>query len=132
VVGEYRHDFLACNPFGQVLGNDFRHGMRNVRALGVVAELIGNKAHRVTHHIDIVVVACGEQARINIDRKSTRLNSSHVKISYASSPSLFPYTTLFRSRLSGSTGTTSLPAIRSARFWETIFATACATCALLG
>src|SRR5690606_19519012 len=43
----------------------------------------------------------------SIDRKSTRLNSSHVKISYAvfcltppppSSP-LFPYTTLFRSKL---------------------------------
>src|SRR5699024_5878120 len=38
-----------------------------------------------------------------LDRKSTRLNSSHVSISYAvfctSSPSftLFPYTTLFRS-----------------------------------
>src|SRR5690606_18609215 len=31
------------------------------------------------------------------DRKSTRLNSSHVKISYAASFSLFPYTTLFRS-----------------------------------
>src|SRR5690625_2789232 len=36
------------------------------------------------------------------DRKSTRLNSSHVAISYAvschpPSPSLFPYTTLFRS-----------------------------------
>src|SRR5690606_7597996 len=38
-----------------------------------------------------------------IDRKSTRLNSSHVKISYAvfrrrtPSPTPFPYTTLFRS-----------------------------------
>src|SRR5437868_4204475 len=31
------------------------------------------------------------------DRKSTRLNSSHVSISYAARPTLFPYTTLFRS-----------------------------------
>src|SRR5437868_7116222 len=31
------------------------------------------------------------------DRKSTRLNSSHVSISYAPSSTLFPYTTLFRS-----------------------------------
>src|SRR5690606_30123395 len=42
----------------------------------------------------------------SVDRKSTRLNSSHVKISYAvfclTRPplrsTLFPYTTLFRSR----------------------------------
>src|SRR5690606_9399362 len=41
-----------------------------------------------------------------VDRKSTRLNSSHVKISYAvfcltlrpPSSTLFPYTTLFRSQ----------------------------------
>src|SRR5699024_10939656 len=32
-----------------------------------------------------------------IDRKSTRLNSSHVSISYAPTSVLFPYTTLFRS-----------------------------------
>src|SRR5690606_27161303 len=46
------------------------------------------------------------------DRKSTRLNSSHVKISYAvfcliarpPSSSLFPYTTLFRSLGSGPVG----------------------------
>src|SRR5437868_3825387 len=31
------------------------------------------------------------------DRKSTRLNSSHVSISYDLRSSLFPYTTLFRS-----------------------------------
>src|SRR5690606_32394957 len=45
-----------------------------------------------------------------IDRKSTRLNSSHVKISYAvfclnillsSTSTLFPYTTLFRSHQRG-------------------------------
>src|SRR5690606_4143871 len=43
---------------------------------------------------------------LSADRKSTRLNSSHVKISYAvfclirppPLPTLFPYTTLFRSR----------------------------------
>src|SRR5690606_1451457 len=42
-------------------------------------------------------------ATISLDRKSTRLNSSHVKISYAvfcvPRPTLFPYTTLFRSLL---------------------------------
>src|SRR5690625_2688883 len=38
-------------------------------------------------------------ALLTRDRKSTRLNSSHVAISYAVSPhsTLFPYTTLFRS-----------------------------------
>src|SRR5690606_30548937 len=43
--------------------------------------------------------------RLMVDRKSTRLNSSHVKISYAvfclirltPRSTLFPYTTLFRS-----------------------------------
>src|SRR5690606_23529225 len=47
-----------------------------------------------------------------LDRKSTRLNSSHVKISYAvfcliirsPRPTLFPYTTLFRSGLSRTMG----------------------------
>src|ERR1035441_10616363 len=34
-----------------------------------------------------------------IDRKSTRLNSSHLGISYAVTTTLFPYTTLFRSRI---------------------------------
>src|SRR5690348_12225530 len=45
------------------------------------------------------------------DRKSTRLNSSHPSISYAvfclirrpPTPTLFPYTTLFRSRRGGRT-----------------------------
>src|SRR5438874_1205380 len=45
----------------------------------------------------------------SVDRKSTRLNSSHVEISYAvfclirraPGPTLFPYTTLFRSRSGG-------------------------------
>src|SRR5437773_478835 len=31
------------------------------------------------------------------DRKSTRLNSSHITTSYATDPTTFPYTTLFRS-----------------------------------
>src|SRR5688500_14636473 len=33
----------------------------------------------------------------SVDRKSTRLNSSHLVIPYALSTTLFPYTTLFRS-----------------------------------
>src|SRR5690606_33384275 len=48
---------------------------------------------------------CPLRTRLRTDRKSTRLNSSHVKISYAvfclirrpPRSTLFPYTTLFRS-----------------------------------
>src|SRR5687768_1680698 len=40
-----------------------------------------------------------------LDRKSTRLNSSHGYISYAPSSTLFPYTTLFRSSPGGCSST---------------------------
>src|SRR3954453_80725 len=53
--------------------------------------------------------AAGLHTREHLDRKSTRLNSSHVRISYAvffflmirrpPRSTLFPYTTLFRSLL---------------------------------
>src|SRR5437879_1850948 len=42
---------------------------------------------------------------ISRDRKSTRLNSSHRCNSYAATPPLFPYTTLFRSNRDAGTRT---------------------------
>src|SRR5438874_441627 len=59
----------------------------------------------VRRAINIFRYFAGEGSRMPGDRKSTRLNSSHVEISYAvfcltprpPRSSLFPYTTLFRS-----------------------------------
>src|SRR3990167_6853591 len=76
----------------------------------------------------------GGQARVEVDRKSTRLNSSHSQISYSlffflmirrppRSP-LFPSTTLFRSKRSRMKGSSSkqssrsiLPGVRPASRW---------------
>src|SRR5262245_52306693 len=50
------------------------------------------------------------------DRKSTRLNSSHLGISYALRLTLFPYTTLFRShRLPGGAGSSPHPGVSPRR-----------------
>src|ERR1035438_7668485 len=60
----------------------------------------------------VVVAGLAEIAAGSIDRKSKRLNSSHLGISYAvflmiegsRRSTLFPYTTLFRSLAAGLTG----------------------------
>src|SRR5688500_11593264 len=54
-----------------------------------------------------------------VDRKSTRLNSSHLVISYAVPPRLpfVPYTTLFRSRSRGS-ACSRPPSVCSTRAWS--------------
>src|SRR5690606_40947145 len=47
-------------------------------------ESLNISLERATNDLeDVVVIGYGERERKNLDRKSTRLNSSHVKISYA-------------------------------------------------
>src|SRR5690606_11974114 len=107
------HDALPISPLGLVGGDLCRTlggrgdvdrvrsdaGMRLPTDLGAV--LLDGVQHWFVAHL--VARRSWWRGRI-VDRKSTRLNSSHVKISYAvfclrlpPSP-LFPYTTLFRSR----------------------------------
>src|SRR5690349_1347285 len=69
--------------------------------VGLIVDLV----HVSAVSLRVAIAARGWQ-RMMLDRKSTRLNSSHVEISYAvfcllrrpPRPTLFPYTTLFRSR----------------------------------
>src|SRR5690606_9237542 len=79
-------------------------------ALKVLHDSLKHDGEFIVAHTGI---ADGET--LSRDRKSTRLNSSHVKISYAvfclipdpPRPTLFPYTTLFRSISSIETSVTS-------------------------
>src|SRR5438045_4097223 len=70
-------------------------------------DAISNENVRCTAVCMVPAACCGAPPAVGVDRKSTRLNSSHLGISYAvfcltrlsSRVTLFPYTTLFRSGL---------------------------------
>src|SRR5690606_41923648 len=48
---------------------------------GLVKDVQKDPVRQIIEHIDLIVIRKGE--KVQVDRKSTRLNSSHVKISYA-------------------------------------------------
>src|SRR5690606_41643774 len=64
----------------QVLGEVFGHALGEHRAQRAIA-LGGRLADLAEHVVDLAL--CGTHLDRWVDRKSTRLNSSHVKISYA-------------------------------------------------
>src|SRR5690625_154241 len=84
---------------------DFR--FRRLRRTGALRDLVRETRLHPSDFIRPIFVQEGiqEPVAIDRDRKSTRLNSSHVAISYAVlaltrpplTSVLFPYTTLFRS-----------------------------------
>src|SRR5690606_42134284 len=75
-------NFITAQPMGGIHGVDLLH-TGSVRKVDVVA--IKNRLD----HNEVVLLSplgyspTGEVFNLTLDRKSTRLNSSHVKISYA-------------------------------------------------
>src|SRR5207244_858697 len=85
-------------------------------ARGVLDPLRRRPAHPADHRVRRAAVRDLPLCRAPpVDRKSTRLNSSHQIISYALLPPLFPYTTLFRSCSSTSRGASFAPGTRARR-----------------
>src|SRR5690606_39298272 len=79
-------------PYTTLFRSGLRPGRPHGRALGAVeraeldARLVRGQRHGAAQRIDLldqVALADAADAGVAADRKSTRLNSSHVKISYA-------------------------------------------------
>src|SRR5207249_5954775 len=80
--------FPYTTLFRSRAAHDLFRGLEHEQeASAEVPDVIDQRARGAEHHRDVGVVAAGVHVavglRLELDRKSTRLNSSHVSISYA-------------------------------------------------